>query len=226
MSINYADAIDEMFGTVKAVNDAGSVAILGYVPELRFQGVPLATKPAMDKVWLRTSQMNVTEDQASLSDINETRMFETVGLLYVQVFCPRDVAGSIENGRALASLFRDAFRQQSNSAEIWYRKQKLVELPETADNYPINVIVEFRYKTLHAKGFNGTVGGVINFSGPEVPVGGPTVFTLLHVPVAGSLDLYNNGMHLTAGAGNDYTLVGLTITMLVPAGGLIAEYRY
>lgn len=162
MSINYADAIDEMFGTVKAVNDALSTGILGYVPELRYQSVALGTKPAMDKVWLRASQMNVTEDQVSLSDVNETRMFETIGLLNVQVFCPRDVASSIENGRALAGVLRDAFRQQSKSGEIWYRKQKMVELPETADNYPINVIVEFRYKTIHARGFNGTVAGVVD----------------------------------------------------------------
>jgi hypothetical protein len=228
MSIIYGDAVDEIFGTVKAVNDTIAAGILGYTPELRWQSVPLGMQPAKDKFWLRASMMLVTEDQIALSAVNELRLFESIGILYVQLFCPRDIASSIENGRLLAVAIRDAFRQQSNSGEIWYKNQKVVELPETVESYPINVVVKFQYKTLHARGFNGTVGGgqVINFSAGEVPVGGPTIFTLANIPIAGSLALYNNGVRLRIGAGNDYTLSGLAITMLVTAGSLLADYRY
>lgn len=74
----------------------------------------------------------------------------------------------------------------------------------------------------------------INFADSETPGGTPNgslaTFTLAHNPLGVSLSLYLNGSILKAGAGNDYTLSGLTITMLTPAlistDVLIAYYRF
>lgn len=69
----------------------------------------------------------------------------------------------------------------------------------------------------------------------EVPSGtidgsNPT-FTIANTPVAGTLQLYRNGIRQRVGASNDYTLSGTTITFntgAIPGSGdwLLADYSY
>jgi hypothetical protein len=71
-----------------------------------------------------------------------------------------------------------------------------------------------------------------NFVDDETPSGTPNgvlvTFTLANTPIAGSVKLYIEGIRLTVGAGNDYTISGANITMLTaPLTGekLRADYR-
>ncbi len=68
-------------------------------------------------------------------------------------------------------------------------------------------------------GTNPTVYSASNFVTGETPGGlvngANTTYTLANTPVAGSQEVYLNGILLDPGAGNDYTISGLTITMLV-----------
>lgn len=148
MTTTYHDAIDEMFASAKAVFDGTAAALLGYVPDVRWPGAPLATVPDYTKLWARVSLQIVTDEQASLANNNDKRFFWATGLLFIQLFCPRNVGGSIDKGRLIAEQIQNKFRHQSTSGEIWYRNAKVVELPETEDSYPINVIVQFKYKTI------------------------------------------------------------------------------
>lgn len=57
------------------------------------------------------------------------------------------------------------------------------------------------------------------------------VFTLANTPSAGTVRLYKNGMRMTVGSGNDYTISGATITLeagMAPGASdnLIADYKY
>lgn len=77
----------------------------------------------------------------------------------------------------------------------------------------------------------GATGG--NFADGETPSGtingSNTTFTLANTPVAGSDHVYLNGIRQDAGAGNDYTISGATITYLTaPVSGskLRVDYRY
>ena len=85
-----------------------------------------------------------------------------------------------------------------------------------------------------------TSAGVLSISGgltshfvlSEVPSGainGSNVtYTLANTPIAGTVQLYLNGIRQLAGAGNDYTISGATITYLTapPTGSaLLADYR-
>jgi len=57
--------------------------------------------------------------------------------------------------------------------------------------------------------------------------GNNTSFTLSSTPVIGSEQLYQNGILKNVGAGNDYTISGLTITMVtapVPTDVLLVTY--
>jgi hypothetical protein len=67
----------------------------------------------------------------------------------------------------------------------------------------------------------------------EVPSGtinGVNVtFTILNTPIGGQIMLYLNGQYMTAGAGEDYTISGSTITMaapLIPGDKIRANYQY
>lgn len=72
---------------------------------------------------------------------------------------------------------------------------------------------------------------VPSFADSEVPAGAidgvNTIFTLAHVPAAGSLQLYQSGLRQLPGT--HYTLSGSTVTFASPppAGAiLLADYRY
>jgi hypothetical protein len=57
------------------------------------------------------------------------------------------------------------------------------------------------------------------------------VFTLANTPSAGTVRLYKNGMRMTVGSGNDYTISGATITFeagMAPGASdnLVADYKY
>ncbi|MFA5409790.1 MAG: hypothetical protein WC343_13545 [Bacilli bacterium] len=67
----------------------------------------------------------------------------------------------------------------------------------------------------------------------EVPSGtinGVNVtFTILNTPIGGQIMLYLNGQYMTAGAGEDYTISGSTITMaapLIPGDKIRTNYQY
>lgn len=161
MSLNYDDALDELFGMVKAVfDDPKWSLLLGYDIDVRWPGVAIETKPAMDELWARVSMQIITEEQASLANVAGNKMYETTGLLYVQLFCPRNQPASMDNGRQLAVDMRNAFRHDSPSQELWFRNQTVRELPETTENYPINVVVTFSYKTLQ-QGFASIGDGML-----------------------------------------------------------------
>ena len=68
-------------------------------------------------------------------------------------------------------------------------------------------------------GTNPTVLALANVVTREVPSGlvngSNTTYTLANTPVVGTEQVYLNGILLDVGAGNDYTISGATITMLV-----------
>lgn len=75
------------------------------------------------------------------------------------------------------------------------------------------------------------VGGGSNFVDLETPSGVVdgfnATFTLADTPIAGSVHLFFNGLLMKSGSGNDYTIVGPTITMLVvPSSGSILSTSY
>jgi hypothetical protein len=76
-----------------------------------------------------------------------------------------------------------------------------------------------------------TNAGLLNLVSNEVPSGSingtNTTFTLANTPILGSVSLYRNGVLQYAGAGNDYTISGSTITTTTAPGSgsiLLATY--
>ncbi len=146
--IGYIDATDEMFGVINGVlTDTRWHALLGYNIDTRWPGDAVPAKPSMVEMWARVSKQVVTDSQACLANANGERKFKTNGLLFVQLFCPRNQPATLENGRQVAIALQKEFRKQSPSGEISFRNQMIREI-ETDENYPINVSTEFEYFTL------------------------------------------------------------------------------
>jgi hypothetical protein len=62
----------------------------------------------------------------------------------------------------------------------------------------------------------------------EIVAGSGTTFTLANTPINNSLRVWGNGIRLTPGAQNDYTLSGAVITTVnsYALGSLIADYSH
>jgi hypothetical protein len=216
MPTTYNAAIDEMFGNANSVFVGTAASLLGYTPDVRWPGAPKANPPDKTKLWARVSFQVVTDDIAALANANGVCLYQTIGICFVQLFCPRNVGQSIDNGRLIAIALQAAFRTPvSSSGELWYSKSKIFELPEAEESYPITVSTRVQFKTTApstyippSPGGNGVTRYPLTF----VSTG---VYTVA-VEVNANAILTRNGETLTQGS--DYTVSGETITF---AAGMI-----
>lgn len=148
MATTYSAAVDAMFALALSVLTGFAAGELGYAPDVRFAGVPKSNPPDKTKLWARITSEVITDRQASLANANGVSIFEASGLLFVQIFCPRNVGGSLPIGRLIGAQLQNAFRNNGSSGEIWYTAAKLKELPEDSSSYPILFSTRFYYKTL------------------------------------------------------------------------------
>jgi hypothetical protein len=204
MPIAYTSALDEMFGMIKSSWDANAAATVGYIPEIRWPGVAKSDIPDCLKFWARVSTKIVVDGQSSLSDGNGSgnKRYTAIGLLFIQIFAPRSVGGALVKARELAMMIRERFRSSSPSDSIWFRDQKIDELPSTDDHYPLNVVVTFEYDqispgiapTILHPGFPLSLEGLTKHL-PVEPLDGLQVdFTFVGLPADGSYALVFNGI--------------------------------
>ena len=141
----YEQAINDMFGLFLTAWNAGSTATAGYIPEVRWPGVEVATSPDRSKYWARVSQKTSFEQQSTLRNGDNGQRYTTRGTLYVQVFCPISISGSLANGRKLAELARNAYRGKHSVNGVWFRNAKIMEMPTESDWYALTVQVDYLY---------------------------------------------------------------------------------
>lgn len=130
-----------------AVN-ANAEAILGYVPEIMWMNTQQDT-PDGSKLWLRFSTQTVDDGQATLSSDESApgkKRYDVSGLVFVQLFCPRSVQTSGEDGRNIGEMIRNAFRGKVTPNCVWFRNARLQDgiAPEDL-YYRYNVVAEFHY---------------------------------------------------------------------------------
>jgi hypothetical protein len=187
MPITYSSAIDELFGIINSIwPDAAGV--ISYVPEIRWPGAAKASKPDTSKFWARVSTQTVDDGQSSLANVNGQKRYRATCLLYVQIFCPRNVANALPDGRLLAQLVRDRFLKSSPSGALEFQNQKIRELPAETDWYPINVVVTYIYDEISPASVDiipelGLPAGSIPHAPVEAFDGVRTTFTFLGLPL-------------------------------------------
>ena len=145
MSATYQQAIDEIFQVFNDAWNLGSAAIVGYIPETRWQGVEIPSKANYSKYWVRVSQQTIGEPQTTLRNADDGQRYTPYGLCMIQLYCPRSDSENMQKGRSLAALARNAYRGQSTPSQVWFRNARIVEVEPDEKWTKFNILVEYEY---------------------------------------------------------------------------------
>lgn len=106
--MNRVEAKDKMFG-MAATGWAQATERLNIDADIRFKddGEP---EPLQGRYWARVSRVTVSEEQETLRNAEGLRRWLTVGIIYVQIFCPRQDDGHQDKAELLAEDMRNLFR--------------------------------------------------------------------------------------------------------------------
>lgn len=151
MSLTTPQAIDEMYTLFNTAWLAGSAAIVGTVPAIRWDGVEEEAAPPVDAYWCRVSTEEIDASQSTLKSgiaPNEAQRYTAVGLLFVQLFCPKTDAKAKERGELLAELARNAFRGVETPGGVWFRNPRATPLPSQGNALRFNIVVEYEYDSI------------------------------------------------------------------------------
>jgi hypothetical protein len=149
MITDYTAAIDEISGFFyQDWNSVKTSAIVGYVPEIRWQNIELPSVPDASKFWCRFSTQSVFEEQTTLSNCAGEpgkKRFTLSGLVFIQLFCPKSNARANELGQKLAEVAKKTFRGKATENKIWFRNVRINDLEPENLYYRFNVVAEFEY---------------------------------------------------------------------------------
>lgn len=142
--ISYSEARSEINGAFLDAWNAQTAAIVGYIPEVRWQGIQYRSLPDGSKFWIRVSEQAVQEAQTTFAEAGKQR-FTASGLVFVQVFCPKSDSQCYEKGLKLAEIAKSAFRGKSTLGGVWFRNTTIRELPQEELYERFNVTSEFEF---------------------------------------------------------------------------------
>lgn len=151
MTLEYDAARDEMFALFLTAWNANTTALVGYVPEVRWQGKEDGTKPDRSKFWARVSIQSVLEQQATLSNCvveQGKKKYESAGLVFVQLFGPKAVATAYDDLQKLAKVARNAYRGKTTPGNVWFRNVRINTLGPEELFYRLNVVAEYEFDEL------------------------------------------------------------------------------
>lgn len=137
-------ARDDMFLMADTAITALS-AILTYVPEIRWQGVENNNPLPASQLWARVTKLETDEDQKYVSNSVNTRLFNHIGILSVELFGPKTVLTIYDDLQSCATNIRNAFRVKTSPNGVRYSKVRIIEVPNDNLWYKINVIIEYEY---------------------------------------------------------------------------------
>lgn len=148
MTLSQQAARQEILAHIASAWAAGSAAIVGYVPEIRYQGVELPGLPGTDNYWMRASTNNVTTEQSGHA-IDEPGVSEviytTFGFVTLQIFAPMKTADSYAKGELLSGLGQRMFMASETAGGIWFRNPRIRQLDNDGTWYRWNVIADYQF---------------------------------------------------------------------------------
>jgi len=126
--------------------DAGTPAIVGTVPEIRFKGLEKGAIPSGH--FCRFSMLPVIEGQSSLRDGENGQRYTVQGNIIIQVFAfkgSENAAEAAEYARRLAIVARNIFRGHCFAGGIQFRNVRVQDANEEPKYIRRNVIAEYEY---------------------------------------------------------------------------------
>lgn len=151
-------ARDAIFGMLNTAWATKTTSIVGYVPEIRWQGYETGEPPANDKFWIRAGTYLVDTNQSSYAMAEHTVSgvrYTTDGLFIAQVFAPMSPAAaqnSYRKGELLAELIQCIYMSAETNNGVWFRRPQIETLDNDGTRYRWNVNVQFTFD--QSKGHN------------------------------------------------------------------------
>lgn len=122
-------------------------AVVGYIPEMRFQGVEKQDTPDKTKYWARLTVASLADRQATLSTqavASYTRRYRDNGRVVLQLFGPRFGNNANENLLKLAQIVQNRLRGSKTDHGIWFRNAQIDASLSPEENFQrVNVICDY-----------------------------------------------------------------------------------
>lgn len=150
MTASPQTARKEVFALIAAGWAAGSPAIVNasQAPEMRYQGVEKGDLPGANQFWARASTQLATSRQAAFALVGQGAtipVYETTGVVAVQIFAPMSAVASYAKGELLAELAQCMFMASETPSGVWFRNPRINELPPDGTWYRWNVLTDFQF---------------------------------------------------------------------------------
>ena len=149
MMLTYQQARKEMFAKVEGCWEAHAGAIVGYTPEIRWQGVEEGKLPGADKFWMRASTTTVTTRQGGHMSPEGPEgspvVYDTYGFITLQVFGPMKGKDSWSKGELLSEVGQRMFMASETAGGVWFRNPRIRELNNDGTWYRWNVISDYQF---------------------------------------------------------------------------------
>jgi len=145
MSLTAVEARDNIFHLVHATWIENDDAILGGSRQLQFEGVELRDPPSQNEAWGYVSMLITDTRQSGLCG-NESRLYETSGVITVDVYVPRSEISAAEKALSMGhTLRREIEKPQPAYSGIWYRHVTASMARQTGGAVLVRVIADFIY---------------------------------------------------------------------------------
>lgn len=149
MTLTPQEARKEMLAKVNTCWQAGAGSIVGYVPEIRWQGIEKANLPGADKFWMRAGTTNVTTRQSGhqMPDApnGSPVVYDTYGFITLQIFAPMKGGEGWSKGELLSELGQRMFMASETGGGIWFRNPRILNLNNDGTWYRWNVIADYQF---------------------------------------------------------------------------------
>lgn len=152
MTLTPQQARQEMFQRVNTCWAADSAAIVGYVPEIRWQGVEEATPPGATKFWMRCGTTNVTVRQSGhqMPDApnGSPVVYDNYGFITLQIFAPMKGRQNWSKGELLSELGQRMFMAYETGGGVWFRNPRIRDLNNDGTFFRWNVIADYQFSQI------------------------------------------------------------------------------
>lgn len=155
MTATRIQAHDDIRRLITDAVSAGATAIVGYIPEIRYERVrkPNEGVPDASKHWLRIGCHD--DDSPQTAFVGQTpgptsKQFTTFGVTIVELYAPMSRVTGAREQDTLAQLVQSALRNVETPNGVWFRNATIKNVQDDEKSYRLNVTVEHEYDTLAA----------------------------------------------------------------------------
>jgi hypothetical protein len=147
--MDYLQAKSETYGAFYNALVSLATPIMGYIPEVRWSGIEVASKPQVDKYYITASFQELESEQRAFTQCEPSspsgKLFISLGLATFTIHGPSFQANAKEKSEELAKALRKQLRLPRPDSDLWLRNPKIGDTYQM-DNFLRTVItVEFHY---------------------------------------------------------------------------------